>query len=449
MRTRIYVGVILLAAAPAWPQTANSSSEPAVNVEDQMLVPAPASGEAYPVALSSEERANYLRYGVTFSAGYSDNLLGAATPTGHAISDFNYSVWPTIGFDKSTSRMHWGTTYAPGFTFYQRTSQRNEADHNALLRFEYRLSPHVTFSARDSFQKSSSVFNQPTLAAADVVPGGAQGPNVSVIAPLANRLSNFGTVGLTYQYSANDMIGSGGSFGTLHYANTAQVSGLSDESSQSGSAFYSHRMANRHYFGAIYQYQRLMSYPSGLNSETQTHAVLGFYTVYPSARVSLSFFAGPQYADVMQPALPSFELPAYTSRSWYSAAGASVNWSGRFTAAALSYSHTIRGGSGLMGAVRLDEASAVTRVQFSPTLSGSLSGFYANNNMLGVSLLSSNGHTFSGTAAVQRTLGEHFGVELGYSRIHQTYNIPILAATPNTNRAFVSVSYNFSRPLGR
>src|SRR5579864_4249179 len=243
MRTLLFISVILLVVASAWSQVVSPASEPIVNVEDRMLIPAPASAEAYPVSLSSEERSNYLRYGLTFSTGYSDNLLGAATPTGRAVGDVNYSIWPTIGFDKSTSRLHWGLTYAPGFTFYQRTSERNEADHNALLAFEYRVSPHVTFSAHDSFQKSSNVLNQPNFATADAVSGGAQGPNVSVIAPVADRLSNVGSLGLTYQYAANDMVGMSGTFSNLHYGNLTDVGGLSDESSQSGSAFFSHRLA--------------------------------------------------------------------------------------------------------------------------------------------------------------------------------------------------------------
>ena len=449
MRILIYTGLILLVAVPTWPQAANPDAEPAVNVEDRMLVPAPASGEAYPVGLSSEERANYLRYGLTFSSAYSDNVLGAATPSGHAVSDMSYSVLPTIGIDKSTSRLHWGMTYAPGFTFYQHTSERNEADHNALLRFEYRLSPHVTFSARDTFQKSSNVFNQPGLMNSGTVSGSAQAPNTSIIAPLADRLMNFGGIGLTYQYSANDMIGATGGFSNLHYASTRQVAGLSDESSQTGSGFYSHRVAGRHYFGAIYEFQRLMSFPTGLNSETQTHSVLGFYTVYPSTNFSMSFYGGPQRANTTQPALPTFELPAFSSQTWHPAAGASLDWRGQFTAAALSYSHTIRGGGGLSGAVQLDEVSAVGRARLSPVLSASLGGFYANNRLLAPAIVSSNGHTISGTIALQRTFGEHFGAELGYTRMRQTYSIPILAATPNTNRVFVSFSCNFSRPLGR
>jgi hypothetical protein len=50
----------------------------------------------------------------------------SATP----VSDVSYSIWPTIALDETTSRLHWAISYAPGFTFYQRTSSRNEADQN-------------------------------------------------------------------------------------------------------------------------------------------------------------------------------------------------------------------------------------------------------------------------------------------------------------------------------
>ena len=91
--------------------------------------------------------------------------------------------------------MHTVLTYAPGFTAYQKTSSRNEADQNALIDFEYRLSSHVTFSARDGFQKSSNVLNQTDLGLSNAGLGGAvsgttQGTNFSVIAPIADRLSN-------------------------------------------------------------------------------------------------------------------------------------------------------------------------------------------------------------------------------------------------------------------
>jgi hypothetical protein len=339
-------------------------------------------------------------------------------------------------------------TYAPGFTFYQRTGERNEADQNALLRFQYRLSPHVTFSARDTFQKSSSVFNQADFSSLGTVSGGAQGANQSVIAPLANFLSNVGDAEITYQFAANDMVGGNGGFTNQHYADTSQVSGLSDNSSQTGTAFYSHRFARRHYLGAAYQYQRLLAYPGGLNSETQTHSPMFFYSFIPSTRFSLSFFGGPQLAETVQPALTP-ALPVFNSRIWTPAAGASLNYRGPRQSVALSYSHVISGGSGLMGAVRLDQAGLTVRRRFSRFLSGSLAGFYANNNMIAPSAQFNNGHTFSGTVAVERNVSEYLSFRAGYTRLHQTYSIPVFAATPNTNREFISIVYDFSRPLGR
>ena len=83
----------------------------------------------------------------------------------------------------------------------------------------------MTFSARDGFQKSSSVFNQPSVGAG-AVSGGIQEPNQSVIAPYASQLNNSGNVGITYQFAANRMIGAGGTFSNLHYLDPAASSRL-------------------------------------------------------------------------------------------------------------------------------------------------------------------------------------------------------------------------------
>ncbi len=447
---RVFLGMILLTTVPLWPQTTAEGSVGDAghtrSAEDRMLTPPPVSGSAYPVSLGSDERANLLRYGVALSSGYSDNVLLSAT--GHPVSDINYSVWPTIGLDKTTTRLHWDSTYAPGFTFYQHTSARNESDHNAVFNFQYRVSPHVTFSAHDTFSKSSSVFNQLNLAAGSVF-GGAQEPNGSVIAPIANRLGNFGNVGITYQYGADDMIGAGGMFNDLHFPDKTQVTGLWDSSSRVGSAFYTHRVSHQTYVGAIYQYGRLMSYPDGVDAETKTQSVFLFYTVYPNRRLSLSFFGGPQLADTVQAAVPSLGLLALSERSWSPAGGGSLDCESHFISAALSYAHTVSEGGGLIGAVRLDKADTALRLQFTRVLSASISGFYGNNKVIGYSEAATNGHTISGTAALQRQIGEHVSVQLGYTRLYQNYNIPVIAGDPYTNREFVSFSYTFARALGR
>ncbi|MGC2729665.1 MAG: hypothetical protein WA254_10725 [Candidatus Sulfotelmatobacter sp.] len=465
----ISVVLVLLAAAPLWSQDeqrpvpvpaatgpasdASTNGDASTSVDDssgRMMTPPPVSGQSYPTALGSEERSNYLRAGLAFTGAYTDNAVGSVD--GHPVSDVSYSVWPTIALDETTPRSHLVLTYAPGFTFYQRESSLNQADQNASINFQYRLSPHVTFSARDGFQKSSSVFNQPDLGVAGVVSGGTQGPNQSVIAPIADQLSNSGNVGITYQFAANSMVGASGTFANLHYPDEAEVPGLFDSASQAGLVFYSVRVSRINYFGVTYQYQRLLSYPAAGTNETQTHALLLFYTVYPTKRFSISVFGGPQYADIgplFSDTASTLPMPAF--RSWSPSAGGSLGWQGHLSSLAISYAHLISSGGGLIGAVKTDSASASIRQQLSRMLSASVGGGYAKNDVLTAApLTSSNGHTVSGTASLQQQFGQHVNLQLGYTRLHEDYStVAILAATPDTNREFVSNSYQFSRPLGR
>lgn len=443
------------ASAPQTSTPANTTADNSVNVDNSetpMLTPPPVSGQSYPVAPVSQERSNFLRGGVTFLSAYSDNVLGSTGPNSTPVSDVSYSVFPTLALDTTTTRLHWTLNYAPGFTFYQRTSSRNEQDQNASINLQYRLSPHVTFSAVDGFQKSSNVFNQPDLASAGAVSGGAQGGSFSVIAPIADQLHNSGTVGITYQFAANAMIGASGSFTNLHYPNQAQVPGLFDSETQGGSGFYAYRISAVHYLGVTYQYQRLLSFPTQGQNETQTDAVFPFYVFSPSKRFSISMFGGPQYSDVGPQFVVGVSLPAPGSRSWTPAGGASMNWQGQFTSLAVSYSHLIASGGGLIGATQTDAANMSIRQQVARALTASLSGGYSQNTVLDVPQSvagSTNGHLISGTASLQRMFGEHLNVQLGYSRIHQTYNVAAISTTPDTNREFVSLSYQFARPLGR
>jgi hypothetical protein len=457
----------MLVSMPVWSQTDNVSPQQPVpamvgvnnsptpevdsynlaSTGDRMMTPPPVSGQAYPTALTSEVRSNFLSAGLLFMSAYSDNVLG--TTNGHPQSDISYTVAPLVAWDETTSRLHYFLMYAPGFTFYQRTSYRNEADHNASIAFEYRLSSHLTLSAHDGFQRSSNVFNQPLDMVSTAVSGGVQSANFSVIAPVADLLSNSGNVGLNYQFALNDMVGASGTFTNLHYPDLTQVPGLYDTSSQGGLAFYSHRVGRSQYIGATYGYQRLLSYPTTGLSETQTHAALLFYTFAPSSsRFSFSLFGGPQYSDTVQPPLPPLQPQASETRSWIPAAGASLGWQGRLNTLAFSYVHIVSSGGGLTGAVQLDSATASLKQKITKTLSVSVGGGYAKNNVLGV--VYDDGHSISGVVSLQQQLGQHLGAQLGYARIHQSYNdIQIISATPDTNREFVSISYQFIRPLGR
>lgn len=443
-----FVVAIVLMCSPLWSQE-NTSAVPdttQMNDDSRMELPPPVSGGAYPTEVGAANHSNYLRAGLTLNSTYSDNVLGGVS--GNPVSDISYSIWPSISLDETTPRVHSIFSYNPGFTFYQRTGARNEADQNLSINFSYRLSPHLTLILQDAFHSSSNVLNQPDLVAANPVSGSPQASAVNVIAPTASQLNNGGNVELTYQFSLNGMVGLSGAFTNLHYPDPSQVPGLYDSSSKGGSAFYNHRLSKKNYLGVTYQYQDLLAYPQGFQAETQTDSVLFFYTAYLKPTFTLSFFGGPEYSNTQE--------NTTSLRSWSPALGASLAWQGRETSLAIGYSRMIAPGGGLIGAVHQNAYNASIRRQLTRKLSVGVQGSYATNRLLEPALLSflgvsdSGGHTVTGTVSLQRQIGERFGLGMGYTRLQQSYsNIAAISAAPNTNREWISISYQFARPLGR
>jgi len=425
---------LVLAAIPLWSQV-DSMPAPAVE-DDSMVAPTPVSVEGYSSGFASETpRTNYLRGGLTFGSAYDDNILPSG---GRGISDVSYSVLPSISIDQSRSRLRWDLTYSPGFTFYQRNSSSNQAEHNFEAVFEYRVTQHVTFSLKDSFQKTS---NPLSLSAENLSSdsGVMQTPNVSIVPPVTDRISNFGNAELTYQFAQNAMVGAKGTLSGLWYPNRANFLGLFDSSAQAGEGFYTHRLSGRHYVGATYQFQRLFAHPSTV--ETQTHSGLLFYTLYLQSALSFSFYAGPQYSDTQG----GTALPL---RMWTPVAGASVGWQSAHTNITASYSRRISEGGGLSEAVRSNSSDVSIRWQLAKSLTAGFGASYAINNTLLSSR--SGGHAVSGSVSLHRTLGERIGVEIAYTHLHQSYsNISEISIAPDRNRVGASISYQFQRPLGR
>jgi hypothetical protein len=451
-------GLLLLMGSGVWAQVEDSTPAPDIQIPTpdtttppdvtagRMIPPPPVSGLAYPVMVASQERSNYLRTGLTFMTAYTDNALGSVGPV--PLSDVNYSVAPFIAVDETTAREKLALTYAPGFTFYRRFDTLDQADHTFSIRFAYRLSPHVTFSTNDTFQKTSDVFTQSFTDDIGAPNIGPELSNFSVVAPLANQVSNAANVGLTYQFELNDMAGASGTFTNLHYASPNQVSGLFDSNSQAGLGFWAHRLSRRQYFGVLYQYQRLLAYPTPGFAETRTHAPLLFYTIYPKNGLTLSFFGGPQYSDTMQ------APPHLPFKHWTPAGGASLIWFGHLTSAAVSYVHVISSSPGLEAAVKLYSGTASIHQQLTRTLSASISGAYAQNDIVGdlnaASLGLLTGHSIIGMASLQQQFVQHVALQLGYMRLRQDYSgVSILALTPTTNREVVSLTYRFDKALGR
>lgn len=444
MLLRICIALWLLTCIPAWGQVATSNSAAAgdSDAEPRLQVPPPVSGQAYATTFTGETESNYLSGGVTFTGAYSSNVAWGSTP----VSDMSYSIWPTIALDKKTYRTHFMFDYAPGFTFYQHTTSLNQANQNVSMNLQYQLTPNLTATVLEGFQKTSNVFDQPNPLSATTVSGSVPMTGVAVIAPVAEMLSNVTNAQLAYQVSANGMIGGGGSYDTLSYPNPQQAAGLFNSRSAGASLFYSTRVREKDYLGVSYQYENSLSFQSAAPStETQTQSVFLFYTLYLKPTLSISVSGGPQHYSSVQAALPA-------AASWQPMTMVSVSWRGERTSLAGSYSRTVSGGGGLNGTFHSNNAGLSFSWRASRNWTTGLSASYSNYENLTPFFVASSpgGHTLSGTASLQRLLNDHTSIQFGYNWANQSYpGIQTVSNNPNVNRVFVTISFTFMKPLQR
>jgi hypothetical protein len=177
---------------------------------------------------------------------------------------------------------------------------------------------------------------------------------------------------------------------------------------------------------------------------------VAFYTFYPQPKLSFSVSAGPQHTNVNQSPLP-------TSQSWSPEVTASMGWQALHTSMAASYSRMVSGGGGFVGAFHSNLANLSLRQQLSKNWNAQVSGAYSIYKnvspfffLAAPGLSNSGGHSVSGSASIHRTLGQYFSAEGGYTRLHQSYGeIAAVSTNPDTNREWLTISYQFSRPWGR
>lgn len=444
MLARICCALLLLACIPAWCQEDASKVEIG-SPSDQdapMLVPPPVSVMAYSTALKGETESNILSGGVAFTTAWSSNVAWGTQP----VSDMIYSLFPTLALNKTTYRSHLVLDYAPGFTFYQRTTSLNQGTQNASMKFEYQLTPNLTASIHEGFLKTSNPFDQVNPLAATPVTGAIPTSGIAIIAPAADMLSNSTGGQLTYQLGADSLIGGGGNYHTLNYLTPDQVSGLYNSRSAGGSLFYSRRFRDKDYVGVSYQYENSLSFQQNSPStETQTQTVFLFLTMFLRPSLSISVSGGPQHYTSVQALLP-------TAASWEPMTMVSMNWRGQRTAFSASYARTVSGGGGLNGTYHSNIAGAAFSWRISRDWTSGVSTSFSNyDNLTPNFVLSSpSGHTLSGTVSAQRTLGDHANLQFGYNWAQQSYpNIQSLSNSPNINRVFATINFIFSRPLQR
>ena len=432
---------------PAWGQEETTATgtgtdaDSVANDDAPLLVPPAVSNQSYPTEFAGETEQNYLRGGFTFGSAYSNNITNSTQP----ISDTSYSFWPTIAVNKATPQMQLALSYSPGFTIYQHTSSYNQVNQNLAFNLQYRVSPRFNISVLEGFHKSSNIFDRPTPLAVTTVSGAPPITGLGIISPLADQINNATSVQLVYQLNATSSVGVTGGFATLQYLNSQQSSGLYNSESESGSAFYSHRLGERFYVGTNYQYQNTLSYQTALPStHAQTQTVFAFLSTYLKPSLSVSISGGPQHYAGTQPPFP----PA---ASWSPLLIVSGAWQGQRTTLALSYSRIVSGAGGLSGVYHSTTVGASATWKVNRNWNTGVGASYGNNTALSpLFVASGGGRTILGTFSAQRTLGEHANLQFGYNWTSQNYQqFAPIGSIPNINRVFVSLSYQFTKPLQR
>jgi hypothetical protein len=431
----------------------DNGAQPAI--EDDQRAPAPAllGGDGNSLQFSSElERSNYLRGGVQLGATYDDNA--ASTPSGH-ISDFSYSVLPNIFLEQTRSRTRWSLGYIGGFVANQRLSEHNQGSHNVTGQLQYRLSPHVTMRLSDAFLATTG-FLQQLQNTFNPVTGPITSPNQNVITPLAKTINNTATAELTYQFTADDMIGGGGTFYDSHFRDVPAGSGfLIDTSTRSADVFYTHRFTPRNWTSFTYKFQN-MSFST--DDRTRVHSFLLSHTIYPQAHMNISFFIGPEYSEigtqtvtlVVTPPVISLVSFASLEHSWSISGGGSFGWQGERTSVRLDGTRRVSDGGGFLGAVKLDSVNGGLRRQLAQWTVVDFNGFYGHSSSLGP-----QGDTIpalksaSGGVGVEQRLASNLMLRFDYGRDYQEGGTNAILGAVNHNRGSVSLSYNFTRPIGR
>jgi hypothetical protein len=407
-----------------------------------MMTPPPVSGGAYPGNVGAEERSNFLRAGLVVTGSYNDNIEpGDGT---QEIGDSSYSIVPTISIDRRAPRESMSLSYSSGFTLYQKTTQLNGVTQSGNADFRYNLGRYAVVEVRDGFNQNNNLFNQANPFGNGGISPGSPSSTAVYVYPFDNMLGNNFSGGLEYQYGKNAMIGAGGNYSFLHYSSASNAPSLTDSDTGGGSGFWSRRLSRGQYLGLIYEYSKITTNP--VQTITDTNTISAFYTRYITSTISLSILGGPQRYSSLDPTTG-------TSAAWTPAVRGSIGYQTTHMSFAADYSHVVSGAGGLAGAYHSDVAGLEARRKLTPAWSVGVNGTYAifKNVTTAQAAYNPGGHTISASAHAERSFHDLFHVEVGYGHFHQTYgNFGTTSLLyPDSNREFASVSYQFSRPIGR
>jgi hypothetical protein len=440
---------VLLSAFPvtrAWCQNPNTP-----------WLPVGLNGETGSLGFSGTSAESQFAVGLAASALYDDNVL---SNNADKVGSFGYTITPNIAITEVRPRLSLAASYLGGYTQYQQ--QGSVFTQDLFLSMQYRLTEKLSLQLGDTFIRmdtssrglydNSSTPNDNPL----------EQPNNVIITPDALTTTNSSRVGLVYQPSQSTVMQVGGTFSIRNFADI--VSGtneaLFDSKSGSANASYQHRiLGSKSWLGASYIFQRILT--SGQVTEAaNTQTVQVSYTFAPTSNLSLSLFAGPDWLktqDNIVLTLFGTQIPLHVPSSSLGVnAGGTFGWRGQRTSAGATFFRRVSDGGGLTGAVHGNNGTADFRRQLNEHWTAHVGLIYGQNDAVSI-LYGNSFRTISAQAGLQWTLRQNLNFSMTYARDQQRTSVlasALQTATPGSNtvdhdRAWVTVSYQFTRPLGR
>jgi hypothetical protein len=445
-----FVLIVLLSAFPvsrAWCQNPNTP-----------WLPVGLNGETGPLGTLTESEENELSLGIGVGGSY----YGTASSNNASQENVgSYTVTPNIAITERRPRTSFMLQYSPGFTYSPQGG--NQLMQTSLDSLQYRITEKLTLQLGERYMRMNSWFTgldvNPTATTGNVI----QQPNESILTTQTVETTSLTTLNLVYQASDSTVIGMGGSFITGNFSNVQVTLNqpLFNSNSGTGSVYIQHRVYGNNWLGITGTFQRIVT-SGGVKEGADNPSLQIFYTFAPSAHTSLSLFGGPSYfSSQAETSILILGVPipvTIPTKGWGEQGGATAGWRGPRTSLSATYMHRVSDGGGLSGAVSSDSATGNFRRQLTEKWTANMSLIYGHNTSESI-LFGGTFKRISGTANLNWLMSDHFSMAFSFARDHLDSSFNNLAGTgaaPTTvtnqtldnNRAWVSISYNFTRPLG-
>ena len=462
------VGLWLCAAAGLQPalMAQEEKQPPKSDAQPETQAPAENSGElvlppplgGFSPRLSSnpetaQEKRKLLVGGIDINGLYIDN---AFTVGSNPVSDYQYSILPSIGLRSSTPGTQWVLNYGGGVTIDQRASGNSLLQHNASAYMQHNFTRHLASEFRQEYDLSNNPFLQTGASTPlPTVTGPGQLSPFAVPEPVTRRTS-ISAANLTYQLSRHSAVGTSGSFSLQQFNNAVTNTGvrgsLIDTTAGTGRAFYLRQISARQTIGSEYQLLHLRFDSGAARTLDQTLFLFDSFSL--AKNMTLSLYAGPDHTHthnviIQSPNFAAVIVPVIDSQ-WSVSGGLVFSWQGKRTAFRLSADRGVSDGGGWTGAVRLTTASMEWARGLNKHWSTTLELTYSDGRTIAFPSNAGNSRvtTEEGLVGLLYRLTPDVAITAQYGRINQPYAGQFSQTIqPDHNQVQAGLTYRFQKAL--